>query len=81
MGEKRLQMKERDKDFNWKRKIELEQKRITTSVKEKIAVEILQFERKKVEAEEKIAVMKEKEKLAVSLSKSDLKKYDGNILK
>ena len=61
--------------------MELEQKRMSISLEEKITVEKLQIEKKKVEAEGKIAAMKEKDKLTVKLPKLDLKKFDGNILK
>ena len=61
--------------------MDLEQKKMSISLEERITVEKLQVEKKKVKAEEKIAVMKEKDKLTVKLPKLDPKKFDGNILK
>ena len=61
--------------------MELEQKRMSISLEEKITVGKLQVEKKKVEAEGKIAAMKEKDKLTVKLPKLDSKKFDENILK
>ena len=61
--------------------MELEQKRMSVSMEEKITVEELQVEKKKVEAEGKIAAMKEKDKLTVKLPKLDPKKFDRNISK
>ena len=55
--------------------MELEQKRISISIEEKITIEKLQVEKKKVE------LTKEKDKLTVNLPKLDPKKFDGNILK
>ena len=55
--------------------MELEQKRISISIEEKITIEKLQVEKKKVE------LTKEKDKLTVNLPKLDPKKLDGNILK
>ena len=84
MEKRRLEAEERDKDRQFqleKERMELEQKRMSISLGEKITVEKLQVEKKKVEAEEKIAVMKENDKLTIKLPKLDPKKFDGNILK
>ena len=79
-----MEAEERDKDRQFqleKKQMELEQKRMSISLEEKITVEKLQVEKKKVEAEEKIAVMKEKDKLTIKLPKLNPKKFDGSILK
>ena len=80
--EREAEEHEKEREYHLEReRLELEKKKVTASMEEKINVEKIKCEKLKKETEEKLAILKEREKLTVKIPKLDLKKFNGNILK